>query len=171
MSSEIVDTILFGYEKQVYPKMLIYLNQIYNQFYFTRPILEEIGRNVDGFRQRRPSSEDASEEGYLGSHMTTDGYFYYCSLEFEIPGFSGNSPGKCAVLFPWMMDSCNKDGLQLDRSIAVFADRSSGKAEVYDILEKLHNSMLDYTKKEFIEPVITVRQDEPDIGQILEQSL
>ena len=80
----------------------------------------------------------------MGSVTSTDGYHWYCSLNFKSWGFFA-SDKEIAVLFPGAQDWKKVDGLRLDRPIAVMAkgkisisnaqrlvDRLSAKIDSFD---------------------------------------
>ncbi|MBI4095526.1 MAG: hypothetical protein HY438_01545 [DPANN group archaeon] len=115
MSGRKVKTELAGYDTQIFPERLDELNRIYSLF----------GANSGSYSLDRFLARIES------NILTADGYKWHKGLHFTI------KKGRIAVLFPWALDFKRRDGLQLDRSIAVFTKGRVGKKDAETLIEKL----------------------------------
>ncbi len=116
MSNEKIETALKGY-KQVFPEGLDRLNTLCDRVLLNGDSLESMAKKIDGFKDRKDAT-------------TQDGYAWFWGLYFE------TKKSKIAVLFPWHENRSKKDGIQLDRSIAVYTRGKVTPQKVDEIFKK-----------------------------------
>lgn len=86
--------------------------------------------------------------GYLGCSRpdTSDDYGWFWALKFDLgmskPNlFSVSKKKTVLVAFPWAQDWSRRDGLELDRSIAIYTRGGVSPQEVNGLLLKLINAL------------------------------
>ncbi|MFH0949301.1 MAG: hypothetical protein V1802_02330 [Candidatus Aenigmatarchaeota archaeon] len=129
MSNKKVRTALDGYERQLFPEKLDELNKVYDEVGSNGFALEKSGTIIDGYELRdRPTTKDR--------------YTWFWGLHFR------TEKGKIATLFPWAQDWDKRDGIQLDRSIAIYTKGKVDTQDVDSLIEKLYQGFLVERKKE-----------------------
>lgn len=131
MTLKSVDARLAGFSYR-YSGVVDDLNSIYNSSSLCNNDLEDVGRAV------------SDELGCRFSHnvhdLTTDGYFWFGSMEFTID----RTP--VHILFPWAQDWDDPES-QLDRSIEVYAKRSIPKEKVMQLTDRIAHYMSKLSKR------------------------
>lgn len=110
MSRARVQEVLEGFDGPFYPENIDDLNDVFASYNYCGSLLSETGKKIEGFKKL------LHRQVTLGSNRV--GYSWFWGLEFN---FGGN---KIVVLFPWVQDWNKTDGIQLDRSIAMFVEKS-----------------------------------------------
>lgn len=120
---------LKGYGYPIFPHWIDQLNRIVDELHLTGAILAKAGGSI---------------EGYLGLDrpVTSDGYGWFWGLKFSLglsePGISGFKKAKrILITLPWSQNRSRMDGLELDRSIAVYTRGPITPEEVDGVLCKL----------------------------------
>ncbi len=119
MSRQKVMTALEKWDGPIFSEEIDDLNTIYNEIDASTSTLEELGKTIEGFITM------------VGEVTTADGYSWFWPLVFR----TGN--GKILVLFPWAQDSEKYDGVELDRSIAIYREGKANLAEAKVLLERI----------------------------------
>lgn len=112
------DAKLKGYNPPVFPQWIEELNRLVNGF-----VLQKVGGSINGFLEKtRP--------------RTSDGYGWFWGLKFSL-----GLGKRVLVAFPWSQDWERTDGLELDRSIAVYVTRDVIPEELNSLLAKLIDAL------------------------------
>ncbi len=125
MSKKQVRTKLKGHRGPFFPKIIDDLNKVYDEVGATGQTLQEIANKIwppKDVKKDRPTTEDH--------------YDWFWSLTFEL------TTGSIVVLFPWSQDWDKQDGVQMDRSIAVYTTGRMNECEVISMIETLRNEFL-----------------------------
>ena len=118
MSRKQVNTNLEGYDGPIFIEEIDDLNTVYDAVGASGASLEEIGKTIEGFIKK-------------DSPSTKDGYGWFWSLHFK------TTKGEIAVLFPWAQDWDKHNGIQLDRSIAIYRKGDASFTEAKVLLERI----------------------------------
>jgi len=118
MSRQEVKTELNGYAGPMFIDEIKELNTLYDFSKPNRRLFKEIAGRMEGFIK-------------IDRPFTNDGYFWFWSLYFKA------KDGEIAVLFPWAQDWVKTDGVQLDRSIAVYTKGNVNMSEVKILIERI----------------------------------
>lgn len=124
MSKEKVCAVLTGYDGPIFPEKLNKLNTICDKVEFSGLDLEKIGRSIKSFVKKDRAS-------------TEDGYTWFWGLYFE------TGRGEIVVLFPWAQDWDKHQGIQLDRSIAIYTRHEIDHQDVQELLQGLYTAFED----------------------------
>lgn len=98
---------------------------------FSLPNLNEIGKDLPGFRCMEATTRE----------KTKDGYVWFWSPTFD------TRDGKVMVAFPWCQDFDKRGGTSTDRHISIFTAGNPTAEEVDEIISKLLQTLTDYEKK------------------------
>lgn len=103
----------------IYPRQIDELNRLVDGVHVNGSTLGTIGRRMDGFVETMSCQE------------TTDGYIWFWMMRFRRGG------GELIVAFPWAQDWDRRDGVQLDRSVAVYSLGLVASRAIDDLVEAL----------------------------------
>ncbi len=128
MSKTKVHTHLKRYDRQVFPERLDELNRVYDRFGGNGITLEQLGKKIVGYQAKDMPT-------------TGDGYRWFWGLHFR------TGDGRTATLFPWTQDWSKQDGIQLDRSIAVYTRGEVDTLEIEGLVENLYQGFLELERE------------------------
>lgn len=124
MSMEQHEDALFKRERPRFTKNINKLNIVFDEVEPSGANLEEIGKSIQGFLR-------------LTHLVTSDGYDWFVGMMFV---------GKADVItvaFPMTRDQEKRDGVQNDRSIALYTDLSEGK-ELTELVQTLITALYNF---------------------------
>lgn len=151
MSRETIETEYNRSDRPVYtqmflgrtPDVLSELNELYDEEDWNGNKLSDVAEEMGVHRETLPEP------------VTEDGYQWFDEVVREGDGrVERYSPfhdydGEIAVLFPWSQDFEHEEGeLQLDRSIAVYAEEQVSDEEAEQFLRELNAAMEDQLSSE-----------------------